>query len=79
MRISVKTTLLLIPIFALPFFTGGCAAPVHKESVEKYPRKPADNPERKSGLPMLFYEAAEEDADPNNIIVTPPAEKKDAQ
>lgn len=54
----------------------GCAHSPQKETAMKYPRKPADNPERKSGLPMLFYEEAEKDADVNDVVVIPPAEKK---
>ena len=53
-----------------------CAAPQPPATVEKYPRKPADNPERKSGPAMLLLEAAEEDADPHKVIVIPPQEKK---
>jgi len=55
----------------------GCA---RQETDMKYPRKPADNPERKSGLPMLIYEAAEEDADINtNVIVIPPQPSPEKQ
>jgi len=53
-----------------------CASAPSPATAEKYPRKPADNPERKSGPAMLFYEAAEEDADPNQVIVTPPEDEK---
>lgn len=55
-----------------------CAAPnpEQPQTSVKYPKKPADNPERKSGPAMLFYEAAEADADPGNIVVTPPDQKK---
>jgi hypothetical protein len=69
-------------LFCAIFFLGSillfssCANSPHVESAEKYPRKPADNPERKSGPAMFFLEAAEEDADPNKVIVTPPAEER---
>lgn len=51
---------------------GSCASSTQPDSVGKYPRKPVGDPERKSGPAMLFYEAAEEDADPNKVIVIPP-------
>jgi hypothetical protein len=53
-----------------------CATPPPAETTGKYPSKPADNPERKSGPAMFFLEAAEEDADPNKVIVIPPSEEK---
>ncbi len=69
---------LIIVVAALLFsLAGGCS--VHQEKTEKYPRKPADDPERKSGPAMFFYEAAEEDADLNNVIVTPPSPSKPAK
>lgn len=53
---------------------GSCA---HKEQSlsDKYPRKPNETSERKSGRAMLFYEQAEKDMDVNNsvIVVEPPA------
>ena len=52
-----------------------CASPP-STTADKYPSKPADNPERKSGPAMFFLEAAEEDADPNKVIVIPPQDKK---
>ena len=75
------TTLLLLALLLVSLLTGGCAEPAPEQSVGmKYPKKPADDPERKSGPAMLFYEAAEEAANPStNVIVTPPPEKKDAQ
>lgn len=79
MRTYLPNTLLLITALSLPLFLGGCAVPEQQEQAMKYPRKPADNPERKSGLPMLFYEAAEEDADINDVVVTPPSKKKEDQ
>ena len=60
----------------LMLFTSCAATTTAPDEFVKYPRKPADNPERKSGAAMLFYEAAEEDADPGKVIVTPPEEKK---
>lgn len=50
----------------------GCAGNTAQPEVEKYPRKPDVSDERKSGPAMLFYEAAEIDADPNDVIVIPP-------
>jgi hypothetical protein len=71
----MKTTTTIIVSAALFLcLVGGCS--VHLENVEKYPRKPADDPERKSGPAMFFYEAAEKDADPNTIIITPPPSSK---
>ncbi len=71
----MKTLRVLVPIaLSVLLLLGGCAAPDKENGVMKYPRKPADNPERKSGPAMLFYEAAEEDADPNDVIVIPPGE-----
>ncbi len=70
-RFSRAIYLLLLSVTLL---LGSCGSIIQTDSIEKYPRKPADEPERKSGPAMLFYEAAEQDADPANIIVTPPAE-----
>lgn len=53
-----------------------CVTAPPPDNTVKYPRKPADNPERKSGPAMLFYEAAEADADLEQIIVIPPENKK---
>ena len=68
----LRKILLLVMI---PLFLWSCASPQQQDSV-KYPQKPDDNPERKSGPAMLFYEAAETDADPSNVIVIPPDEDK---
>ena len=68
-----------VAVVALLLLTVGCAAQQPKSPTStQYPRKPADNPERKSGPAMLFLEAAEKDADPENVIVIPPdqVEKK---
>lgn len=74
----MKTPSIIIVATALILcLAGGCS--VHQEKTEKYPRKPADDPERKSGPAMFFYEAAEEDADLNNVIVTPPSPSKPAK
>jgi hypothetical protein len=54
------------------FLLTSCSTQTQQQKTLKYPRKPVDNPERKSGPAMLFYESAEEDADPNSIIVIPP-------
>lgn len=54
----------------------GCAGNTTQQKVEKYPHKPAVSDERKSGPAMFFYEAAENDADPNEVIVIPPDDKK---
>lgn len=71
-----KYSKVIICLIAVLFFAGGCAVTGKQEQTAKYPRKPADDPERKAGLPMLFYEAAENDADLNQVIVTPPDAKK---
>jgi hypothetical protein len=68
-------TVRIILLIGLALSSSSCASTPHRHTAEKYPHKPADNPERKSGQAMLFYEAAEEDADPNKVIVTPPAEE----
>ena len=69
----LKVSILLLAVMLL--FTSCAAMTTAPEEYVKYPRKPADKPERKSGQAMLFYEAAEEDADPGNVIVIPPDEK----
>jgi len=69
-------TLRTLLLFGLMLLFCSCASAPPPGTAEKYPRKPADNPERKSGPAMLFYEAAEEDADPDKIIVIPPDNKK---
>ena len=71
MKRLLHVTLLPIVMFTLI----GCARQ-QQGTPMKYPRKQVENPERKSGPAMFFYEAAEEDADVNNVIVTPPAGKK---
>ena len=70
---SLKPAIILLgALLAL----GSCATAPAPDTAEKYPRKPEDNSERKSGPAMLFYEAAEEDADPNKVIVVPPEDVK---
>ena len=68
----VRVTLLLVCLLLI----SACATPPPADTTDKYPSKPADNPERKSGPAMFFLEAAEEDADPNKVIVIPPSEDK---
>ena len=68
----VRVTLLLVCLLLI----SSCATPPPANTTDKYPSKPADNPERKSGPAMFFLEAAEEDADPNKVIVIPPSEDK---
>lgn len=75
---KIRIFYIFVVTFTAILFSG-CAANTPQPKVEKYPRKPAVSDERKSGPAMLFYEAAEEDADPNNVIVIPPEEKKDTQ
>lgn len=58
------------------FLLIGCAQQERQRASVKYPRKQVESAERKSGPAMLFYQAAEEDADVNNVIVVPPSEKK---
>lgn len=72
----VRTILLLVIIYLLcscastpPPSTADTTPP---STADKFPRKPDDDSERKSGPAMLFLEAAEADADPNNVIVIPP-------
>ena len=60
----------------LSLLVSSCASPPPVDTADQYPRKPADNPERKSGPAMFFLEAAEEDADPNKVIVIPPSDEK---
>jgi len=65
----------VIRIFLLPLIVvwiAGCADHTTDSAGEKYPRKTVVSDERKSGPAMLFYEAAEKDADPANVIVIPP-------
>ena len=75
MHTSLKpiiTTLLV----GISLLISSCATPPPADTTDKYPSKPADNPERKSGPAMFFLEAAEEDADPNKVIVIPPSDEK---
>ena len=75
MRLTPAMTVRIILLIGLALSLSSCASTPHRDTAEKYPRKPADNPERKSGPAMPFYEAAEEDADPHKVIVTSPAEE----
>lgn len=54
-----------------------CAA--KEEKAPKYPSTKRESDERKSGRAMLFYDQAEEDADPENdvIVIPPPKKNKD--
>ena len=61
---------------AVVLLAGGCTPHNSDYQSTKYPRTPAVNQDRKTGPAMLLYEAAEKDADPNNIIVIPPSDKK---
>ena len=63
-------------ILGLLLLISSCASPPPADTTDKYPSKPAENPERKSGPAMFFLEAAEEDADPNKVIVIPPSDEK---
>jgi len=70
---KTRTARAIIPLLlSAVLMLVACAPVTETNSAEKYPRKPADDPERKSGPAMLFYEAAEEDADPSKVIVIPP-------
>lgn len=62
----------IIMLLGAIFLLGSCASSPPPSTADKFPRKPADDSERKSGPAMLFLEAAEEDADPNKVIVIPP-------
>lgn len=66
------TSLLIVLLFLL----GGCVVSGQQEKQLRYPRKPMHDPERKSGPAMLLYEAAEADADPGNVIVIPPDDRR---
>lgn len=64
---------LMLPLCLL--FLVGCTS-ADKDFLARYPKKPADNPERKAGRAMLFYEQAEKDMDINtSVIVVQPPEK----
>lgn len=69
----LKPAILLLGAMLL---LASCSTAPPQGNADKYPRKPADNQERKSGAAMLFYEAAEEDADPDKVIVIPPENEK---
>ena len=66
----------LYPLVILTAFVlGGCAPAGPQQQPMKYPHKPSDDSSRISGPVMLLYEAAENEADPNNVIVIPPDEE----
>ena len=74
--IPLPPKLLSVTLYlGLLLLVSSCASPPPADIADKYPRKPADNPERKSGPAMFFLEAAEEDADPNKVIVIPPSDE----
>ncbi len=75
-RKNVTRIIFLLGTFLLLVSCASAPSPDSPQEATKYPRKPADDPERKSGPAMLFYEAAEEDADPARVIVIPPDNKK---
>lgn len=65
----------ILVCLALCLFFTGCAQ--QQQKVPIYERKTVDDSERRSGPAMLLYEQAEIDQDINeNVIVTPPDEKK---
>ena len=70
----LQSTLVVLSALLLAF---GCARPEPTSTKMTYPGGPADHRERRSGPAMLFYEAAEQDADlADNVIVIPPPGKK---
>jgi len=65
----IKSTMIFTAVLLL---LNGCTANRQVQAV-KYPSKPAAaSSDRKSGPAMIFLEAAEEAADPNNVEVLPP-------
>lgn len=66
----------LFPIVILSALVlGACTAPAPQPQTMKYPHQPVDDSGRISGPVMLLYEAAENEADPHNVIVIPPDRK----
>jgi len=67
----------MIRIFTLciALLVFGSCAPKEQSLSDKYPRKPNESSERKSGRAMLFYEQAEKDMDVNDsvIVIEPPS------
>lgn len=66
----------LILFFSICFLISSCASSPPAKKSTSYPKK-SDYTERKAGPAMLFYEQAEEDLDPYNVIVIPPDKKED--
>ncbi len=62
--------------FSICFFLCSCASSPPAKKSTYYPKK-SDSTERKAGPAMIFYEQAEEDLDPYNVIVIPPDKKQD--
>lgn len=73
----MKAGITFLPLVILFVFMLSCTSSTSPKQTMKYPRKPADDSERRSGPAMLLYEAAEKEADPNNVIVVPPEKKGD--
>jgi uncharacterized lipoprotein YajG len=71
MKIMAKPLLACVAALLL---LSGCMSNRQVQTV-KYPGKVNTGSERKSGPAMIFYEAAEQAADPNNVEVVPPAKK----
>ncbi len=65
----------LILFFSICFLICSCASSPPAKKSTSYPKK-SDSTERKSGPAMIFYEQAEEDLDPYNVIVIPPDKKE---
>ena len=62
--------------FSFCFLLCSCASSPPAKKSTYYPKK-SDSTERKAGPAMIFYEQAEEDLDPYNVIVIPPDKKQD--
>ena len=62
--------------FSICFLLCSCATSPPAKKPPSYPKK-SDSTERKAGPAMIFYEQAEEDLDPYNVIVIPPDQRED--
>ena len=62
--------------FSICFFLCSCATSPPAKKNTLYFKKP-DSTERKAGPAMMFFEQAEEDRDPYDVIVIPPDKKQD--